>query len=227
VTFDERTLRRVASAPAGDFPDGVAYESRRHLVFVSDVTGKQLVVFRARTGKRVGVVPLGGSPGNVQYDAHTGLVVAAVGSRDELAVISSRRMRVTRRLPLRGCDDPHGVEVVSSARRAYVACEQNAKLVVVDLAKLRQRAIFSVGAGPDVLDYDPGLRRLYVASESGVVSAFATSPRVRKLGESNVDPHAHTVAVDSKTHRVYFPLEDVGGRPVLRVMEPTHALAAR
>jgi hypothetical protein len=33
-------------------------------------------------------------------------------------------------------------------------------------------------------------------------------------------PHAHAVSVDPRTHRVYLPLENVGGRPVLRVLEP-------
>jgi hypothetical protein len=31
-------------------------------------------------------------------------------------------------------------------------------------------------------------------------------------------PHAHSVAVDPTTHLVYVPLEDVGGRPVLRIL---------
>jgi hypothetical protein len=34
-------------------------------------------------------------------------------------------------------------------------------------------------------------------------------------------PHAHTVAVDPATHRVYLPLENVNGRPVLRILAPT------
>jgi hypothetical protein len=35
-------------------------------------------------------------------------------------------------------------------------------------------------------------------------------------------PHAHTVAVDSKAHLVYFPLENVGGHPLLRIMQPVN-----
>jgi hypothetical protein len=31
--------------------------------------------------------------------------------------------------------------------------------------------------------------------------------------------HAHTVSVDPRTHRVYLPLENIGGRPVLRIYE--------
>jgi len=40
------------------------------------------------------------------------------------------------------------------------------------------------------------------------------------LLESFDMPHAHTVAVDPKTHLVYFPLENVDGRPLLRIMRP-------
>jgi hypothetical protein len=36
-------------------------------------------------------------------------------------------------------------------------------------------------------------------------------------------PHAHTVSVDPKTHLVYFPLENIDGRPLLRIMEPSPA----
>jgi hypothetical protein len=32
-------------------------------------------------------------------------------------------------------------------------------------------------------------------------------------------PHAHTVAVDPNSHLVYFPLENVDGHPLLRIME--------
>ena len=37
-----------------------------------------------------------------------------------------------------------------------------------------------------------------------------------------VAPHAHSIAVDRETHRVYLPIENVDKHPVLRVMEPAH-----
>jgi hypothetical protein len=73
----------------------------------------------------------------------------------------------------------------------------------------------------DVLAFDPGLQRLYAASEPGMVAVFAVAADrgVRELGRGFVGPNAHSVAVDPVTHRVYFPLADAGGRPVLRVMD--------
>ena len=221
MTFDERTLRRRAIAPAGDFPDGIAYDPVTGRVFVSDVSGERETVFRARTGRRIGAIALGGDPGNVQYDARAKRILVTVGSRDELALVDPRRLRVTGRVRLDGCEHPHGLEVASAWRRAYVACEENATLAVIDLRSRRQTGRVSVGDDPDVLDLDPALKRLYVAAESGVVSVFDLRSGVRKLGEGLLDPNAHSVAVDPRTHRVYFPLEDVNGRPVLRVMRPT------
>jgi hypothetical protein len=82
-------------------------------------------------------------------------------------------------------------------------------------------ASFDVSQEPDVLAYDPGLRYLYVASESGPVSLFKSeSARVSKIGEVPIGPNAHVVAVDPETHKSYFPLKDVDGHPVLRIMRP-------
>ena len=69
VTFDERTFRQVRRAPAGSYPDGIAYDSRDDLVFVSDESGHQEKVFHARTGAPAGSVALPADAGNVQYDA--------------------------------------------------------------------------------------------------------------------------------------------------------------
>ena len=82
--------------------------------------------------------------------------------------------------------------------------------------------IHSVGAGPDVLAFDRGFGRLYVSAESGVISIFdERGKNLEKIGEGFFAANAHTVAVDQRTHRVYFPLQNVGGKPVLRIAVPS------
>ena len=76
----------------------------------------------------------------------------------------------------------------------------------------------STGDGPDVLAFDPGWQRIYVAAESGVVTVVAEQGRsIRSLGRGFVAPAAHSIAVDPITHQVYLPLEDRGGHPHLQV----------
>jgi hypothetical protein len=46
---------------------------------------------------------------------------------------------------------------------------------------------------------------------------------VTRAGELRL-AHAHTVAVDPRDGLVYLPLENVEGRPVLRIMAPSRDL---
>ena len=133
--------------------------------------------------------------------------------------MNSRQGKVTERTALAGLRDPHGVALDVENRLAFVAGEGNHKLVVVDLGTMQVGAPFSVGRDPDVLAFDNGTKHLYVAAESGDVTVFHERNRTLEPEGGIHLPHGHTVAVDPVRHLVYFPLEDVGGKPLLRIME--------
>lgn len=222
VMISEGTGRILAQAPAGAYPDGIAYDPARQEVFVSDEAGGVETILDARDGHRITAVSLGGEAGNVQYDPGTGKVLADVQTSNVVAVIDPAGDRIIRTVPLPGCDHDHGLYVDAARRLAFVACDGNARLLVLDLSSYAVRQNLGVGADPDVLAFDPSLRRLYVAAESGVVTVLGERDRsLVRLGRAFVATEAHTVAVDPLTHLVYFALQDVHGEPVLRVMAPT------
>src|SRR5437773_5004152 len=68
AVIDDQTLQVVARAPAGDYPDGVAYASKEGKIYVSDLHGKTDTVIDAKTNKVVTTITLGGGAGNSQYD---------------------------------------------------------------------------------------------------------------------------------------------------------------
>ena len=220
LTIDARTFKVTARAPAGSYPDGLVYDPVERHVFVSDEAGGVETVLNAR-GNRIATIFLGGEAGNVQYDAGSGRVFAAVQSRNEIAVIDPRKNAVVRRIRV-ACAHPHGLLIDSPHRLAFVACDGDATLLTLDLRTLNVTGRASVGPSPDVLAFDPGLGRLYVAAESGVVAIFAEHGRsLAKLGQTSLAPAAHTVAVDPRTHFVYFPLEQgARGSPQLLIMKP-------
>lgn len=220
-TIDERNDSIVARAPAGEYPDGIAWDPDERRAFVSDESGGLETMIDA-AGRRVGTVRLGGEAGNVQYDRRGRRILVAVQSQNVVAVIDPRAKRVVRRVPLPGCDHDHGLLVDSPRRLAFVACDGNARLLTLDLRRLQVTGSTSVGPSPDVLALDTSLHRLYVASESGAVAVFAESAHgVTKLGQGLLAPAAHTVAVDARTHLVYFPLQSGdSGKPELRIMAP-------
>jgi hypothetical protein len=221
LTLNARTDAVIATAPAGQYPDGIAYDPVERHVFVSDESGGVETVLNA-AGHRIATVSLGGEAGNVQYDAGSGMVLADVQTENVVAVIDPRSNRVVRKIPLPGCDHDHGLFVDASRRLAFVACDGNARLLTLDLRTRKVTGNASVGGSPDVLAFDSSLRRLYVAAESGEVAVFAEHPHgLTKLGQAPLAPYAHTVAVDPRTHLVYFPLQSgSSGRPQLLIMAP-------
>jgi DNA-binding beta-propeller fold protein YncE len=160
--------------------------------------------------------------GNVQYDAGSHMVLADVQTRDVVTVIDPKANRVVRVVSLPGCNHDHGLLVDAPRRLAYVACDGNAKLHTLDLRTWKVTGTDDVGDDPHVLAFDSSLRRSYVAAESGVVAVFDERGRTLvKHGQSFLARSAHSVAVESRTHRVYLPLErGSNGRPQLLVMAP-------
>jgi YVTN family beta-propeller protein len=222
AVIDDQTLQIVARVPAGDYPDGVAYASKEGKIYVSDFHGKTDTVIDAKTNKPIATIPLGGGAGNSRYDPVSDRIFATVDGRDELAEIDPHSDQIAGRYPLTGCRGSHGLLIDSEHRLAFAACEENAKLVLFDLEAKKTTATYSVGSDPDVLALDETFGRLYVSAESGIISIFDERGRsLEKIGEGFFAANAHTVAVDSHTHRVYFPLQNVGGKPVLRIAQPS------
>ena len=220
--IDDTTLQIIARVPAGDYPDGLAYATKAKKLYVSDLHGKTDTVIDANTNQRLTTIALGGGAGNTQYKSVSEHIFVTVHGQNQLAEIDPTKDEVVARYALSGCNEPHGLLIDSEHRLAFVACEENAKLSVFDLDAKKMTAIHSVGADPDVLAFDKGFGRLYVSAESGIIAIFDERGRkLEKVGEGFFAPNAHSVAVDSRTHRVYFPLQDVGGKPVLRIAVPS------
>jgi YVTN family beta-propeller protein len=222
AVIDDNTLQIIARVPAGDYPDGIAYAIKAKKIYVSDLHGKTDTVIDANTNQKIATIELGGGAGNTQYDSVSEHIFVTVHGRNQLAEIDPANDLVISRYTLAGCSEPHGLLIDSDNRLAFVACEDNAKLAVFDLETKKMTAIYSVGADPDVLAFDKDFNRLYVSAESGIITIFDERGRnLKKVGEGLFAANAHSVAVDSRTHRVYFPLQNIGGKPVLRIALPT------
>src|SRR5712692_8371672 len=221
VVVDDSTFQIVARVPGPRFPDGIAYAPAERRVFVSDESGRRDVVIDATTNTVVAQIELGGEAGNTQYDAGSHCVIVAVQTANQLAVIDPATATIVRRLTLdQTVRYPHGIHIDAPHRLAFIAGQESATLGVLDLRTLELRAVLPIGSDPDVLAFDQSLGRLYVAAESGVVAVFEEAAgSLTQLGWYRA-PQAHSVAVDPATHRVYLPLADVNGHPVLRVLAP-------
>ncbi len=221
ATVDIQTLKTVAKTGPVKYPDGIAYAPGARRVFVSDEHGDADAVIDATTNTLITTIPLGGGAGNTVYDAGSGRILVAVHAKNELVAIEPATAKIIGRYPMTGIESPHGIVLDLDDRLAFVAGEDNNRLAVVDLANMHVLATYPVGKDPDVLAFDRGLKRLYVSAESGSVTVFRENGKALVSEGTLSMPHAHTVCVDPGTHLVYFPLQNVDGHPVLRIMEPS------
>ena len=219
AVIDAKTLDVITHVGQIGFPDGLDYAPAVKQVFVSDESGGGELVIDATTNQVVTTLDIGGEAGNTHYDPGSGCILVAVQSQNQLAVIDPTTDRLVGRYDLdAACRTPHGFLIDAPRRQAFVSCEDSATLLVVDLQTMAVTASYPVGDGPDVLAFDPGWRRLFVASESGIVSIFdERGTGLQPVGEYRA-PHAHSVAVDPRTHQIYLPLENIDGKPVLRIL---------
>jgi DNA-binding beta-propeller fold protein YncE len=222
VVRDTQTLKQRARLPGGVFPDGIAYDPENHRIFVSDELGSAISAIDGKADKLISYIEVGGQVGNVRYDAVTRKIYVPVQSHNELIAIDPARLTVTARHVLIGCEHPHGFIVAPKGTTGYVACDENDRLLTVDLSSGRILNKQPVAHDPDVLAIDPVSGRLYVATESGDLSTYdvAVPDAPKSLGDVFIAEDAHTLAVDPVTHRLYFALANLNGRAALRVLAP-------
>jgi len=83
--------------------------------------------------------------------------------RNELAVIDPATDKAVARYPVEGCKGNHGMALDVEHQRAFLACQGNDRLTVFDLDTHKAIVSMPLAAGSDVVQFDAGLGRLYVA----------------------------------------------------------------
>lgn len=220
VVVDTRTLAVVRRLRADGFPDGSAWVPGLQRLFVSNERGGIETVIGGHPLRVLRRIHLGGTAGNSAWDAAGDRVLVNLQDRRSIAVLDPAAMRVVQRVALPDtCQHNHGMLVDDADALAFVACDGNARLLVLRLPSLQTLAVHRLGREPDVLKLDAARHRLWVASESGTVSVFAVDHHgASPLWRGYLGPDAHSVAIDPATGEAWFPLADDHGHPVMRIV---------
>jgi len=218
--IDLRHGKVVKKIPTEAKPDGSAYAAPFHKLYVSDERGKAEAVVDVRFDTVVKTLHFDSETGMPQYDPVARQVYVNLQDQDVLAVIDPATDTVVDRYPVGPCKGNHGMALDPELGRAFLACEGNDLMTVFDLRAHRPIASLPTAPGLDVIKYDAGLRRVYVACGSGAISIFEVDAagRARKLEDFPVQKRVHSLAVDPRTHRVYAPEQEHGGAPVARMI---------
>lgn len=216
---DMKQMKVVKKLKTESKPDGSAYAAPFHKLYVSDERGKAEAIVDLRKDEIVKTLRFESETGMPQYDPVAKKVYVNLQDSNIFAVIDPVTDEVVGRYPVGRCQGNHGMTLDAEHHRAFLSCEGNELMTVFDLDKNQPIAFLPMAGGPDVIKFDPGLRRIYVACSSGAISVFQMEDpdHYRKLEDFPVQKKVHSLAVDFTTHRVYAPEQEADGKPVARM----------
>jgi DNA-binding beta-propeller fold protein YncE len=217
---DLKQMKVVKKLKTASKPDGSTYAAPFHKLYVSDERGKAEAIVDVQKDEIVGTLRFDSETGMPQYDPVARKVYVNLQDQNILAVIDPATDKVIGRYSVGRCKGNHGMALDPEHHRAFLACEENNLMTVFDLDKHAAIAFLPLADGPDVIKFDAGLGRIYVACYSGALSVFHQDDpdHYRKLEDFSVQHAVHSLAVDTKTHRVYTPEQEEDGKLVARMV---------
>jgi YVTN family beta-propeller protein len=216
---DLKQMKVVKKLKTEAKPDGSTYAAPFHKLYVSDERGKAEAVVDVTKDKIVKTLHFDSETGMPQYDPVAKKVYVNLQDANIFAVIDPTTDEVVGKYHVGRCKGNHGMTLDPQHHRAFLSCEGNELMTVFDLDKNQPIAFLPMAGGPDVIKFDPGLKRIYVACSSGAISVFQVDDpdHYRKLEDFPVEKKVHSLAVDFTTHRVYTPEQEADGKPVARM----------
>jgi DNA-binding beta-propeller fold protein YncE len=210
----------VKKLPVENKPDGIAYADGFHKMYVSDERAKAEVVIDVTRDEIVKTLKFDSETGMPQFDSVSKHIWVNLQDKNVIAEIDPKDDSVVGKYPVGKCEGNHGMVIDPKSRRAFLSCEENDVMTVFDLDKHTVVTSLPMAKGADVIKFDEGLRRIYVACGAGAISIFQQDDpdHYRKLQDFPVQPKVHSIAVDQSTHKVYTPEQEEHGNPVAKMI---------
>lgn len=206
--FQAGTEAMLARVQVGVRPNGLAYDpGRNHLLAANagdpEVNGSFTVsIVDVARREMVQTVAVPGRTRWTVYDPATDAFYVNIANPAQILVIAAAdpaRIQKTFAIPVAG---PHGLDLDPGSSRLFCACDGKA-LLTVDRQSGRVLDQQPIAGVPDVIFFNPTLRRLYVAiGDPGVIEVF-DAESMRRTETVATEKGAHTLAFDPVRNKVY------------------------
>src|SRR5436190_1971915 len=203
---DLKTLKTISKIDTGDGPDAFAYDSKRGEVYIFNHKGGSATVVDAKNAKVVATIQLGGEPEFGASDEAAGRVYVNLEDKSEVAVIDAAKHEVVARWPLAPGTEPTGIALDATHHRLFATCH-NKMMEMVDTTNGKVVASVPIGAGVDGCAFDDATQLAFASCGEGTTTiAKEEGPdKLTTVQTLKTERSARTMAIDSKTHRIYLP----------------------
>jgi len=215
--FDLKTLKTIAEVATGKKPDAIIFDPATSRVFAFNGGGNSATAIDAASGKVAGTVDLGGGPEFAAADGN-GFIYNNLEDESLVLKINARDLKVEQRWPTAPCASPSSMAIDRANRRLFIGCRSKVMAVVnADTGKVI--TTLPIGDHVDATAFDPATKLIFNSNGEGTITVIREeSPDKYSVVETvKTLPKAKTMALDSKTHRLFLSTAEAGQFEVLVV----------
>ena len=219
--FDIKTLALISKVKVGENPDAILFDPATKRVFTFNGRSQDSSAIDAASGKVLGTIKLDGKPEFAASDAK-GEIFVNIEDKSELVAIDPKKLEVKATWPLAPCTEPSGLSIDRKHRRLFVGCD-NKMMAAVDADNGKVLATPAIGEGVDATAFDEETGLAFASCGSDGVLTVVKEDSAEKFSVAeNVTTQkgARTLALDSKTHKVFVVTADFGPPPAATADNP-------
>ena len=130
--------------------------------------------------------------------------------KNDVVVIESRDITVKARWPVAPAGMPFAIAMDRKNRRLFSAGRDPQMLVMMDADNGNVIQSFSITAGVDALQFDPGTAMVFASTREGMIHVFHedTPEKLSEVETVKTEYGAKTMGLDPTTHNLYLPTSD-------------------
>jgi YVTN family beta-propeller protein len=213
TVFDLSTFAKTAEVQTGTNPDAICYEPKTERVFTFNGRSNDSTAIDAKSNAVVATFPVGKKP-EFCAAAGDGKIYANLEDTSELVEIDAAKPEVTRTAKLDPCDGPSGLAIDAKDGVLFSVCG-NKMMAVTDIKQMKVIATPEIGQGPDAAGYDPGAGLAFSSNgrDGTLTLVKLVGGKWQPVDTVTTEPGARTMAVDTKTHKVYLLTAEFGPAP--------------
>ena len=164
------------------------------------------------SGKVLGTIALGGKPEFATTD-NKGRVFVNNEDTNEVIELDSKKLTIAKRYSLKPCEEPSGMAIDIEHHRTFSGCH-NKIMTVMDVDSGKVIATVPIGKGVDANAFDAETGLAFSSNGEGTLTvARESSPGKFDAETVPTQRSARTMAIDTKTHKIYLPVAEFAPAP--------------
>jgi DNA-binding beta-propeller fold protein YncE len=217
VMVDAARLEVVATVPLPDPADVDTFGATWDRVFVCDDAKPELWMIDPVAKKIAATLTLPGvGMEDLGFNDAGTFLFQCMKKSSELAKIDPRGPTVVAHWSTAPAENPHGMAMVPGSETVLIA-GGTGQLALMSLVTGQVLASTDIAPRVDEIAYDPGLKRVYGASGTGVISVVQLDgTHLSTLATVPSAPGAHSITVDPVSHSVWIAFATKDGRPCVQ-----------